>query len=160
MAKAARPAKEAKPDKQPLRIRIVGTALPGRACGNYTEVFVGLQVGQDVVQTVEADVARAVFEADATLAGGVVRGPAIHGGSRERFLYLSWGGREGPARKMAMFRRAKLQLDVVDAKLLAQVAADPQLVLEGELGLTDAKGMPRCASVRPPLITWRVAARA
>src|SRR6185369_12117068 len=102
-------------------------------------------------QLASADVARAVWETEATLAGGVVRGPAIHGGRGERFLYLSWGGREGEASRPAMFRRAKLQLDVVDAAMLAKVADDPGRVLEAELGLTDAEGMPRCASVRPPL---------
>jgi hypothetical protein len=145
-------------EKLPLCIRIVGTKLPGRVCGPYHDVFVGLQVGKEVVQLVEADAARAVWETEATLAGGVVRGKAVHGGRGERFLYLSWGGREGGA-KPAMFRRAKLQLDVVDAALLARAAGDPGRVLEAELGLTDAEGMPRCASVRPPLVTWRVSSR-
>jgi hypothetical protein len=148
-----------KPRAQPLHIRIVGTKLPGRTCGAYHEVFVGLQVGKDVVQLVAADVPRAVFEAEATLAGGVVRGKAIHGQRGERFLYLSWAGREGAAGKPTRFRRAKLQLDAVDVALLAQAAGDPGRVLEAELGLTDDKGMPRCASVRPPLIRWRVSSR-
>jgi hypothetical protein len=152
--------KQPKPAKRPLRIRIVGTQLPGRACGPYREIFVGLQVGQEVEQLVEADVPRAVWEADATLdAAGVVGGKAIHGGRGERFLYLSWGGKEGATGKMAMFRRAKIQLDVVGAALLAEAAADPGRVLEAELGLTDAKGLPRCASVRPPLVSWRVSSR-
>jgi hypothetical protein len=151
-----------KPGKagRPLRVRIVGTSLPGRACGGYSAIFVGLQVGEEVEQLVQADVARAVWEADATLGeDGVVRGQAIHGGRGERFLYLSWAGHEDASGKTVRFRRAKLQLDVVDAALLAQAAGDPGRVLEAELGLTDAKGLPRCASVRPPLVSWRVSSR-
>jgi hypothetical protein len=141
----------------PLRIRIVGTQLPGRVCGEMSDVCVGLQVGQQVEQVVPADVARAVFEADVALTAGDLRGPAIHGKRGERFLYLSWAGVPGGAQDGARFRRAKLQLDAVPAKLLAEAAA--RGVLEAELPLTDAQGMPRCASVRPPRITWRASAR-
>jgi hypothetical protein len=54
-----------------------------------------------------------------------------------------------------MFRRAKLQLDAIPADVIAQAGADGEIV--GRLGLTDSKGQPLCASVRPPLITWSAA---
>jgi hypothetical protein len=154
----ARSARSTKPEaRTPLRIRVVGTQLPGRACGGTRDIQVGLQVGKLVEQSVAADVARAVFEADVTLVGGDLRGKAIHGKRGERFLYLSWAGVAAGARDAAMFRRAKLQLDAVPAKLLAEAVA--RGVLEAELPLTDEKGMPRCASVRPPRITWRASSR-
>ncbi len=55
---------------------------------------------------------------------------------------------------MEMFRRAKLMLADVPDDVLAKAAAKGTLV--GRLGLTDAKGQPLCASVRPPLIEWSV----
>ena len=54
-----------------------------------------------------------------------------------------------------MFRRAKLQLDGVPAEVFDLVLATGR-PLVGELGLTDGKGMPVCASVRPPGIRWSV----
>jgi hypothetical protein len=51
-----------------------------------------------------------------------------------------------------MFRRAKLCLDAVPADVAR--AAVRGGVLVGRLGLTDPRGNPLCASVRPPLISW------
>lgn len=51
-----------------------------------------------------------------------------------------------------MFWRAKLRLDAVPADVLAEALRTG--VLAGELDLTDAEGMPLCASVRPPAIRW------
>jgi hypothetical protein len=55
-----------------------------------------------------------------------------------------------------MFRRAKLWLEAVPPQVLASAAERGTLV--GRLTLTDAKGNPVCASVRPPLIEWSAAA--
>ncbi|MGS2620157.1 DUF5990 family protein [Micromonospora sp. LZ34] len=54
-----------------------------------------------------------------------------------------------------MFRRAKLLFDDVPGELL-RTAHDGAGALVGRLGLTDAKGGPLCARVRPPSITWTV----
>ncbi len=54
-----------------------------------------------------------------------------------------------------MFRRAKLQLDAIDPATLD--AARRHGSLTAHLELTDAKGYPLCASVRPPLIRWSTA---
>ena len=56
-----------------------------------------------------------------------------------------------------MFRRAKIMLDGVPADVMA--AARESGVLVGRLGLTDARGNPTCAAVRPPLIEWAAALR-
>jgi len=54
-----------------------------------------------------------------------------------------------------MFRRAKLQLDGVPRAVLADALSARQLL--GTLELTDSRGGPLCASVRPPLIQWTAA---
>ena len=57
------------------------------------------------------------------------------------------------ANNTAMFRRAKLWLDGgVPGETLVRAASHGQLV--GRLRLSDAKGNPLCATVRPPLIEW------
>ncbi|HVW32571.1 MAG TPA: DUF5990 family protein [Acidimicrobiia bacterium] len=80
------------------------------------------------------------------------RGPYVHGRRGERFLYLTWGD-VGPDGAFNMFRRAKLHLSPLQGGLLEQAAA-PGHRLVGRLGLTDGRGGPRCASIRPPGIEW------
>jgi hypothetical protein len=146
-------------DAQPrsILVRIIGQRLPGRTCGPYSEVSVGLaeKVGCDPRNTIPADAREARWETRVEVRGqgGVpaFRGPAVNGPARERFLYLTWIGRKGGAAP-AMFRRAKLRLDAVPAAVL--LGSLRSGVLVGCLELTAADGMPVCASVRPPAITW------
>ena len=140
-----------------ILVRVRGQRLPGRTCGPYSEVTVGLatKAGCDPTDLVPADVREAKWETRIEVRGqaGVptFRGPAVNGPPRERFLYLTWIGRKGAARP-AMFRRAKLRLDAVPADVLAESLRSGVLV--GRLPLTAADGMPVCASVRPPAIRW------
>jgi Family of unknown function (DUF5990) len=53
-----------------------------------------------------------------------------------------------------MFRRSKLMLDGVPDDILGKASVRGTLV--GRLGLTDARGQPLCAAVRPPAIEWSV----
>ena len=75
----------------------------------------------------------------------------IQGRPGARFIYLSWGS-VNDANEFRLLRRAKLCLDGVPAEVLTRAVAQELLV--GRLGLTDHKGNPLCAAVRPPLITW------
>jgi hypothetical protein len=129
-------------------IRITGRGLPGLRCGDHSQVHVGVQRGSEVTGLVPGDAAEAVFDLTVTLAttadGPRFRGPYVHGRAGERFLYLSWG--ELHDGEFTMFRRAKLHLPD---------PADGPAGLDAELVLTDARGGPLCASVRPPVITWR-----
>lgn len=86
--------------------------------------------------------------------GGDVRGAQIHGSPGGRFIYLSWGDIDATG-AFTMFRRAKLWLDAVPDEVM-RTAIDRD-VLVGRLGLTDSKGWPLCASVRPPQIQWSAA---
>ena len=87
--------------------------------------------------------------------GGVVDppGPAVHGKKGERFVYLTWGD-VGRGDSFAMFRRAKLMIADIDPEMLAGVARDDG-VLVASLSLTDERGCPRCARVKPPVVRWR-----
>jgi hypothetical protein len=141
-----------------MRVRIVGTDLPGTG-GRLPGVRIGVQHRDTVVDALPADAASVTFELEVTVvatADGLdFRGPLVHGRRGERFLYLVWVQPDaGGAPKM--FRRAKLQLAPVAQILASTVSdADGRMVI-GSLALTDAKGGPVCASVRPPAISWQL----
>lgn len=120
--------------------------MPGRRCGPYSNVHVGLQVGSRPEGLVPGDATDAQWEADVRVIenddGRDFRGAAVHGKRGERFLYLTWGEFDG--QDFTMFRRAKLMLD--------DLPASPDVVADVEL--TDEKGMPRCARLRAPVIRW------
>jgi hypothetical protein len=124
----------------------------------WANVHVGAQVGREVPSLVSGDADQAVFDLPVEVVGPVeapdFRGKAVHGPRGARFLYLSWGEVDDEGR-FAMFRRAKLLLTTVPTEELRS-AVDTG-VLEASLPLTDRKGDPLCASVRPPVLVWRAA---
>ncbi|MFD4771210.1 DUF5990 family protein [Streptomyces niveus] len=147
-----------------LTLRILGHDLPGTDCGEFRHVHVGTQRGGEPDQLVSADAAGAVFEipvetvpagdgpgggAGDRAGGGATdfRGPYVQGRRGARFVYLTWGELP-PGGAFGMFRRAKIFLADVPGELLGAGT------VETTLGLTDAAGMPLCAAVRPPAITW------
>jgi hypothetical protein len=138
-------------------VKVEGVHLPGRQCDGYADVAVGVQRRGDVVEIQPADATAVSWTFEiATLPaadGGLdVRGPFVHGRPGNRFIYLSWG-EQGAGGRFTMFRRAKLMFDAVPPETLA-AAAVPGCSLVARLGLTDACGMPLCAAVRPPAVTW------
>jgi hypothetical protein len=148
-----------------LRIRIDGVDLPGRSCGPSPErpgghhnIHVGVQrraAPDDLLDPVAADAGTATWSFDcraaATPNGFDLTGPFIQGRPGDRFIYLCWGVVEENA-GFTMFRRAKLMLNTVPASTLDAAMAAGQLV--ARIGLTDAKGNPVCAALRPPAIQW------
>jgi hypothetical protein len=145
--------------KEPVRILIEGTNLPGAAFAEHRHVHVGVQCRTDAVGLVPGDAPAATFEFDVDVLSAPdgcwdFRGPYVQGKRGERFVYLAWGDRP-PGGDFAMFRRAKLHLSCLDPDLVAR-AVEPGHRLVARLSLTDAKGGPRCASLRPPAIAWTV----
>ena len=144
-----------------MRVIIHGHDLPGVEFVSdgvpLHNVHVAVQVGDDPMGPVRGDAESARWEIDlrAVVADGVVdlRGPAVHGKKGNRFFYLTWGdvGSDG---SFTMFRRAKLMLADIEPELLAAAACDDG-VLVASLPLTDERGCPRCARVKPPVISWR-----
>jgi Family of unknown function (DUF5990) len=97
---------------------------------------------------------RGRWTARSTSAGAApdVTGPYIQGRPGGRFIYLSWVTVDD-SDSATMFRRAKLWLDSgVPSEILISAARRGRLL--GRLRLTDAKGNPLCAAVRPPSIEW------
>jgi hypothetical protein len=143
-----------------VQIRIVGTQLPGRECGaggnfpGYSNIHVGVQRKNrphELLDIHPGDASSAEWTLDCSVDGTDVRGPHIQGRPGERFIYLSWGSVDNNGH-FTMFRRAKLMLADVPTDVLDAAATSGTLV--GTLGLTDAKGHPLCARVKPPQIRW------
>jgi hypothetical protein len=143
-----------------VQIRIVGTQLPGRECGSsgdfpgYRNIHVGVQRKnrrEELLDLHAGDAPTAAWTLDCAVDGTDVRGPYIQGPPGGRFIYLNWGTVDD-AGHFTLFRRAKLMLEDVPVDVLDAAATSGLLV--GSLGLTDVKGHPLCARVRPPLITW------
>lgn len=151
-----------------MLIRIEGHDLPGSSCGpgpDYPDGHPNIHVAvqrrnkpDELWGMVRGDAAGVEWELDCTAAprasGVRLQGPFLQGGPDGRFIYLSWGVVEAGGR-FTMFRRAKLMLDGVPSDVLRRAVIGGLLV--GRLGLTDERGRPRCAAVRPPLIEWSAA---
>jgi hypothetical protein len=148
-----------------ITVRIRGHDLPGIRCAGlpgiakpvYEGVHVGVQRQKDVVEMVPGDAPEASWTLPIDVVPGRTggldfKGPWVHGKPGERFLYLSWGEVDDLGHFFG-FRRAKLWLTTIGEERL-QRALDTGAVIEGRLPLTDTKGGPICASVRPPVIEW------
>lgn len=137
-----------------LNVKIVGERLPGLTFDGHTNVHVGIQRGDEVVQVQPAEGSSVKFTFGVVLreleGGGLdLRSPFVHGKPGDRFFYLSWGD-VGDDGSFEMFRRAKLMLAAVPSGLITAKTGS----LEAYLSLTDDKGGPVCAAVRPPAINW------
>jgi hypothetical protein len=146
-------------------LRIEGFDLPGRTCGpgpdhpdghhNVHVAVQGRKGQQDLLGLVPADVTSTIWELSCDVVtpppGVDLRGPQIQGPPGRRFVYISWGDLE-PSHHFRMFRRAKIWIDGVPSEIMH--AACERGLLVGRLGLSDDKGWPLCAAVRPPRIEW------
>ncbi|WP_035841522.1 DUF5990 family protein [Kitasatospora azatica] len=147
-----------------MQIRIDAYDLPGRTCAagpdfpGYTNVHVAVQRRdrrEELLDCQPGDAASATWRLECTATPGPLgidlKGPYIQGRPGGRFIYLSWGSVDEVG-TFTLFRRAKLMLDAVDPATAAAATRLGQLT--GRLRLTDAKGHPLCAAVRPPLVEW------
>ena len=148
-----------------MQIRVEASDLPGTSCGpspdspsGYHNVHVGIQRRNrrdELLGVVPGNASSATWTVDCNVdrlpAGVDLKGPYIQGPPGGRFMYLSWGTVDD-AKSFTLFRRAKLWLDAVPPAVIDS-AVDLGLLI-GRLGLTDRKGHPLCAAVRPPLIEW------
>jgi hypothetical protein len=126
----------------------------------YEDVLVGLARGSDTVELRPGD-ARSVrwaFEVTVKCDDGEpdFGGPFVQGRRGERALGLRWGTLSDDD-AFDVFRAAKLRLSDVDPALVDEAVQEGRRLV-CKLGLTDEHGHPRCASVRPPDVTWTTVA--
>jgi Family of unknown function (DUF5990)/Domain of unknown function (DUF5655) len=181
--KPATPRPQEKRDRRAtILIAIEASDLPGARCRpdgsgyGYDNVHVGLCSPRSlsegdvhlpdrpwtVTGVVRGDAPRARWEFEATVRhyddGVDVSGPFVRGRRGSRAIGLAWGELHAGGR-FALFRALGLHIDDIDPSLIA-AASEPGRRLVARLGLTDHKGNPRCATVRPPDVTWSVERRA
>ena len=142
-----------------VELRIVGRTLPGRRFGAYRAVHVGLGRGATLCDLTPGDAPEAIFHVPLAVVTDRegrpdFRGAFVRGKRGEQFVYLSWVevGHDG---QFQLFRAAKLHLATIPAADLARTL-ETGARIEAVLDLTDARGGPLCASVRPPWLTWSV----
>ena len=155
-------------DAARIQVIITGSGLPGRDISpgdNFPgaqNIHVAIQRRDhrgDLLGLTPGDAPSAYWTFEATAApaatGGIdIKGPYIQGRPGARFIYLSWGTVDDDG-TFTMFRRAKLWLDAIDLATLDAARRYGSLV--ASLKLTDTKGHPLCAAVRPPHIRWSAA---
>ena len=78
--------------------------------------------------------------------------PFVRGDRTDRHLGLAWGDVPGDG-TLRVFRGAKFRLADVGPGLIEE-AMRPGRRLLARVRLTDARGNPVCARVRPPAVTW------
>lgn len=171
-----RPGRRPAPKVGVLTVVIEGFDLPGASCSPEPDGLVHRNVhaalsgrvsdrpGLDVVpdrpwraaEPVPGDAPSARWEVPVTLrrdeAGFDFGGPFVRGVRTDRNLAVAWGDVPGDG-TFRLFRGAKLRLVDVDAGLIEE-AMRPGRRLVARVRLTDAKGNPACARLRPPAIAW------
>ncbi len=149
-------------------IEVEGRSLPGRSCkpgpdtGRYENIHVGIGPRGQPVELFPGDAPSTSWQFQVEFnraADGSIdfRGPMVSGRRGDRFLYLNWGtvAEDG---NFQLFRRAKLGLSELDPTLVAQ-ALERKADLRCTVQLTDSKGNPTCARLRPPAVEWRMVDR-
>jgi hypothetical protein len=173
-----RPARRPAPVLGPLTVVIEGFDLPGLTCAPEP----GGQVHQNIhvaltghskdrpslvvpggrwlaIEPVPGDSPSARWEVPVTVRHGAdgfdFSGPFVRGDRTDRHLGLAWGDVPGDG-TLQLFRGAKLRLADIDPRIIEE-AIRPGHWLVARIRLTDARGNPVCARVRPPALTWSAA---
>jgi hypothetical protein len=162
-------------DKIPIPVVIDGFDLPGRSCNpepdgtGHDNVHVALrsdvkerpglivpEAPWQAAEAVRGDAATARWELEINVLryddGFDFGGPFVRGDRTDRHLNLVWGDVRADG-TFVLFRGAKLRLVDIDRALIEQVT-QPDHVLVARVRLTDQRGNPICARVRPPDIAW------
>ncbi|MHB8465838.1 MAG: DUF5990 family protein [Acidimicrobiales bacterium] len=151
-----------------MLVEILGTNLPGRQCApnplgeGHDNVHVSIGQWKEHIEPVPGDATSARWLIEVRTRTGVdgaldFGGPFVSGKRGDRFVYLNWTTVSADG-VPTLFRRAKLTLNEIDVAL-ARPAALGEGSLRVTVKLTDAKGNPTCARLRPPDIEWRLVPR-
>jgi hypothetical protein len=145
-----------------VTLEIVCTHLPGEEWDGQRTLSLGIQRGNEMVEPASAGSKRVVFQpvlrARRNTDGSAnFLGEFAHGPRTERFIYLIWAVIQGPA-SGRMVGRIKLHLNHIKwATVEKTVGGKKPKPIRVTLDLTNAKGKPVMASVRPDAAKWELA---
>ena len=146
-------------EEHEIAIEIICTSLPGIQWDDRGPVSLGIQKGDDLLEPSPANLERIVFRPDFRVrrhADGSANflGPFAHGPRSERFIYLVWAIMNGST-PVAGLGRVKIHLNHIKWADV-ESAASRKKPLKATLELTNAKGKPVFASVRPDAAKWEL----
>jgi len=143
-----------KTEEYEITIEIECIELPG---AEYGPLALGIQRDDAITEVASAATKRIVLKpvlrARRNADGSVnFLGPFAHGPKAERFIYLNWVTTNGkvPTEQVG---RIKLHLNHIQWAAVAR-SAQISKPLRVKLALTNAKGKPVMASVRPDMAKW------
>jgi len=146
--------------KQPeVTIRLRCVEFPGRMFAGGRDVEVGVQKDEEVIDCVPGDAKAAQFlfplrvEKNPKTGRPNFLGPFAHGKPTDRHLYLSWSARSDAQR--VRFRRAKILLNHIEWSSIEKALKSGRPI-DATLKMTDKKGGPICASIKPDQIKWNL----
>ena len=140
-------------------IEIVCTNLPGEEWDGHSTLRLGIQRDDEIIEAASAGLTRVVFrpvlrarrntDGSANFLGAFVHGPRT-----ERFIYLVWAIVQGKL-LVRMVGRVKLHLNHIKWASVEKAASGKKSI-RVTLDLTNAKGKPVMASVRPDVAKWEL----
>lgn len=142
--------------KKQLTIRLECFAFPGKVFGEYSNVHLAVQQEKETVWEIPGDAVSQVFDIPVFVSEGKDGAPNFlgkfaHGNTGDKFLYLVWYEK---SLHNQSFRRAKIKLNHLTWADVEKAIAE-QAPIVAEVKLTDKKGGPVCASLKPEQITWK-----
>ncbi len=143
--------------RERVEVEFICRSLPGSERHERVNVRLGIQAGERVEQDVSADSDFALFRLFVVAREGKEAGTLDFGGefvkgtAEERFVYLSWGTREGEA--WERFARTKVPLTRLTLELVNRAIGEGR-PLRAALRLTDAKGRRPSALRGEEQVVW------
>ncbi len=139
-----------------ITIQLTCSDFPGLPFEGRAAIYLGIQFKQDVLDETPMTVQQKIFTIEVKAAEGTdgrpnFTGPYVFGKTGDKFLYLVWFMKTSMGDER--FRRAKIKLNELSWEQINTVISK-QSPLQAKIKLTDARGGPVCASLKPPYIQW------
>lgn len=139
-----------------LQLQLACSAFPSLPFEGRAAVFLGIQYQQEVLEETPVTAEEKTFELQVKVSQGKdgspnFTGPYVFGKTGDKFLYLVWLMKTAIGDER--FRRAKIKLQALSWEQIRKAQAE-KIPIRAKIILTDAKGGPICASLKPPYIQW------
>lgn len=140
-----------------LNIQLICSDFPGLPFEGRAAVYLAIQHKEDILDETPSNVQEKIFDLRVKVTEGKdglpnFTGPYVFGKTGDKFLYLVWFMKTSMGNER--FRRAKIKLNEFSWSQIRKAQA-AEIPIRAQIRLTDAKGGPICASLKPPYIQWK-----